>query len=82
MPPFLDTVLHTGERLASQACGGGGYGDPLARDPRRVVQRLTDGWISERRALDVYGVVVDADRRVDEAATAARRDRLRADRAA
>jgi N-methylhydantoinase B len=85
MPPFLDTVLHKGERLVSQACGGGGYGDPLERDPAAVAERLRQGWISASRAEQGYGVVVrEAGEllEVNEAATAAKRQALRAERVA
>ncbi len=75
MPPFLDTVLYKGERLVSQACGGGGYGDPLARDPALVAERLREGWITEQRATDEYGVVL-RDGAVDAAATQHRRETL------
>jgi N-methylhydantoinase B len=80
LPAFLDTVLQTGERLVSQACGGGGFGDPLDRDPAQVAKRLEEGWISEQRASDLYGVVVRREgERVtfDPAATEARRTTLR-----
>ena len=35
--------------------GGGGYGDPLLRDPERVEQDVAEGTISPGRARDVYG---------------------------
>ncbi len=81
LPPFLDTVLQAGERLVSQACGGGGFGPPLARDPGRVAKRLEDGWMSPERASEVYGVVARPDGGawvVDAAATETRRTALRA----
>ena len=54
--------------------GGGGYGDPLRRDPRRVFEEVRDGLCSSERARDVYGVVVHEDMSGwDEAATEARR---------
>jgi len=52
--------------------GGGGFGDPLERDPARVVADLAQGVVSPAAATSVYGVVVAAGA-VDEAATAARR---------
>lgn len=61
--------------------GGGGYGDPLRRDPGRVAVDLTRGNISPAVCRDVYGVVVD-DGGVDLAATDARRDELLAGRLA
>ncbi len=37
---------------------GGGYGDPLERDPRRVLDDVLDGLVSERNAREQYGVVL------------------------
>ena len=52
---------------------GGGYGDPLERDPQKVADDVLDGVISVETALRDYGVVVSAKGMVDQAATAARR---------
>ena len=52
--------------------GGGGYGDPLHRDPAAVVVDLREGKVTAEGANVVYGVVIDAGE-VDEAATAQRR---------
>jgi N-methylhydantoinase B len=76
-----DGTLGPGGRLESIGCGGGGYGDPLDRDPLRVARRVRDGWIGADRARDVYGVALALDGeecRVDEAATRALRARMRA----
>jgi N-methylhydantoinase B len=81
LPPFLDTTLQRGERIVSQACGGGGFGSPLGRDPALVVHRLEEGWISQPQAANVYGVIARRDGNhlaPDEAATKARRQALRA----
>jgi N-methylhydantoinase B len=75
-PISVDVTLQPGERLVSEACGGGGYGDPLARDPEQVRIAALEGRISRGRAADIYGVALieeDGDLRVDQAATAARR---------
>ncbi|HET9223901.1 MAG TPA: hydantoinase B/oxoprolinase family protein, partial [Roseiflexaceae bacterium] len=48
--------------------GGGGYGDPLARDPQRVLDDVVNGYVSIEAAEREYGVVVtclgDAERLV------------------
>ena len=36
--------------------GGGGYGDPLARDRAKVRHDVEEGWISERVAREAYGL--------------------------
>ena len=61
--------------------GGGGYGDPLRRDPAVVASDLRADKVSRTGAEEVYGVVFDADGAVDEAATTTRRAALRRTRA-
>lgn len=67
------------ESIVSLSAGGGGYGDPLDRDPERVLEDVVDEWISPERARAAYGVVLagDPDRwetlRVDTRATAEER---------
>ena len=75
---FVTEPILTGEVCETRNAGGGGWGDPLARDPARVCRDVRDGFVSHGRARDVYGVVVDADRgTVDERATTERRRELR-----
>lgn len=58
---------------------GGGFGDPLQRPAALVVDDVLDGFCSVEHARLAYGVVVDAAAEaVDEAATKALRDRMRA----
>jgi N-methylhydantoinase B len=72
--------LEPGETLVSACCGGGGYGDPLQRDPELVREDVAEGWISALRAASVYGAVLDDSGAVDPDATARRRATLRAAR--
>jgi N-methylhydantoinase B len=78
----LDTVatveLLPGERILTVTNGGGGYGDPLERDPERVRADVEAKIVSVERAREVYGVVLRPDGAVDEAATSAQRRRNRA----
>ena len=53
---------------------GGGYGNPLERDPQAVLDDVLDGLISAETAKAAFGVVVSGDGTVDSAAT----DSLRA----
>ncbi len=55
--------------------GAGGWGSPLERDPRNVLQDVRSGFVSVARARAAYGVVIAAGA-VDEAATTAERVRL------
>jgi N-methylhydantoinase B len=61
--------------------GGGGYGDPVDRDPAAVLADVLGGLVSEAAAREVYGVVVDvAAGAVDGAATRDRRLQIRSAR--
>jgi N-methylhydantoinase B len=71
--------LNVGDHYLFQSAGGGGYGDPLRRDPALVAADVLEGYISRDAALDQYAVVVDADFHVDEAATADARATRRRD---
>ncbi len=58
--------------------GGGGYGDPLERDPERVADDVREGKLSADYAQREYGVILDAKTSaVDTAATDALRQQLR-----
>jgi N-methylhydantoinase B len=59
--------------------GGGGYGDPLLRDPARVAQDLADGYVTAAVAGEVYGVAL-TDGVVDATGTEELRNRLRTER--
>ncbi len=72
--------LATGDVVIMESAGGGGFGDPLARDPERVRDDVAAGHVSVERARDGYGVVFTADGRVDQNATEHRRAELWAKR--
>jgi N-methylhydantoinase B len=72
--------IHAGDVVVMQSAGGGGFGDPLDREPERVLRDLVAGHVSAERARDGYGVVLAADGTVDEPATAVCRAALRAAR--
>ena len=56
-------------RFVCYGPAGGGYGNPLERDPDKVADDVLDGVISVETALRDYGVVVSAKGAVDHAAT-------------
>jgi N-methylhydantoinase B len=73
--------LPAGSVTAYQFGGGGGYGDPLKRDPQAVLDDVLDELVSVEGAARDYGVVLtgsleDLSLAIDESATA----RLRAAR--
>ena len=78
MPNKLDSLaVDEGDLLHFITWGGGGWGDPLERDPALVAKEIRQGLVSAEGAR-VYGVVADADGLVDDAATAALREAMRA----
>jgi len=73
-------VLEENDIFIVSAGGGGGLGDPLLRPAELVHRDLRDGYIEGAVAATVYGVLLDDDGGLDEAATAAARDRIRRER--
>jgi N-methylhydantoinase B len=67
-------VIPDGDRLILELPGGGGMGEPVARDPVLVARDVRDGLVSVEAARELYRVAVDGLGVLDEAATA----RLRA----
>jgi N-methylhydantoinase B len=75
--------VRAGEVIRIRTTGGGGWGDPLDRPYDEVLRDVRWGKVSVRGAHDDYGVVVTGegdDVRVDEAASDALRERMRAER--
>ena len=82
MPGITQFDLERGEKAWFLNAGGGGYGDPLDREPERVLSDVLRGWETVARAKDTYGVVLDGSvddetLAVDEAATKALRAEVR-----
>ena len=83
---FSNVPLREGDFFTRPSAGGGGFGDPLDRDPAEVREDVADGYVSVERALKDYGVAiveVDADLsdyEVDADATERERARIRAER--
>jgi N-methylhydantoinase B len=80
-------TLAPGEVFEFQAGSGGGFGDPLDRDPGLVARDVRIGRLTPDEARAVYGVVLaaggpDGAASPDAGATAARRDAARRERLA
>lgn len=87
LPNVAHVTIDVGQRIRGRDSAGGGYGDPLDREPERVLVDVLEGWETRQKAKDVYGVVFtgeidDETLTIDAVATATRRDELRAARAA
>jgi N-methylhydantoinase B len=76
-----DVPVAPGDVLHFVTWGGGGWGDPLERDPGLVALEVRRGLVTADGARR-YGVVVDAGGAADPQATARLRDELRAGRPA
>ncbi len=68
LPSKKTLQLAPGDVVSYRTPGGGGYGPALERDPEAVLRDVIDGKVSLARAREVYGVVIDLDRRVVDAA--------------
>ncbi len=79
LPSKLTMTIRRGDVFRHVLAGGGGWGDPLARDPALVLRDVRNELLSVGKAAADYGVVVAADA-VDVAATARLRAELRARR--
>lgn len=84
-PQFRSKVtafpLKAGDIIRISTQGGGGYGDPLERDPAQVREDALDRKVSPEQAADAYGVVLDPQSlEVNEEATRQRRAELAASR--
>lgn len=70
VPVDSEVIVRTG--------GGGGWGNPLERDPERVREDVIEGFVSRKKAHEEYGVILNADLSIDWTAT----ERLRAEQKA
>ena len=77
-PGKFMTTMHEGDVFQAVLAGGGGWGDPLERDPARVLDDVLNEKVSPQAAEQDYGVVLDARaRRVEAAAPRELRGRKR-----
>ncbi|HTA05919.1 MAG TPA: hydantoinase B/oxoprolinase family protein [Solirubrobacteraceae bacterium] len=90
-----DSLLQPGEWIRGVEAGGGGYGDPLEREPDAVLADVLERWVTPQAAAAVYGVVLveraaadavdaadSAGFALDRSATESQRAQLREQRAA
>jgi N-methylhydantoinase B len=55
---YADYPLQADDVFRLDTPGGGGYGDPLGRDPEQVLRDVREGDVSVEAAAELYGVVV------------------------
>ena len=74
--PYCEFDLGRNDILYMRMASGGGYGDPLEREPQQVLRDVDEGVVSREEARAIYGVEIDGDEpRLNQTAT----DKLRSD---
>ncbi len=69
-PGKTNYILQTEEKWAGYSPGGGGFGDPLKRDPKKVLEDVIQEKVSVEKAKEDYGVVIRKETlSIDEKAT-------------
>ena len=70
---IFNVRLNRGDAYMMQSGGGGGFGDPMERDPDLVAEDVREGYVSRAVAQNVYGVVLTPEGDTDVVATNLRR---------
>ena len=78
LPSKFNRTIHRGDVFRHFSPGGGGFGDPLDREPALVARDIRNRLVSAGRARGDYGVVLSPAGDVDLTATESLRKRLRA----
>jgi N-methylhydantoinase B len=78
LPTAIVTKLGANDVYHFESMAGGGYGDPLDRNPESVAKDVANKVVSLEQARDIYGVVIDTDSLVvDAEKTEEKRERIR-----
>jgi N-methylhydantoinase B len=80
MPPKYQTQQASDDIYYCLLQGGGGYGDPIDRNPERVAADVRNDYVSREQAHKTYGVVLDSDGDVRQERTQNRRNEIRQNR--
>jgi N-methylhydantoinase B len=75
LAPIGDVELQPGEWVLGRESGGGGYGNPLERDPEAARSDVMEGWVSREAAERDYGVIFDGE--VDDESLAVNAEQTR-----
>src|SRR5262245_3041567 len=82
VPPLISKVtdirIRRGQKVRLETPGGGGFGDPVARDLASVARDVQLGYVSRAAAGRDYGVILREDGSLDPVATAKARVRTSA----
>jgi N-methylhydantoinase B len=78
LPTKFAMTIRRGDVFRHEVAGAGGWGDPLERDPERVLRDVRAGLVSKERARADYGVELTLEPiAVDRGASAALREEMR-----
>ena len=80
MPPKYQTQQENDDVYYCLWQGGGGYGDPIDRDPERVAKDARSDYVSREQAYETYGVELDNDGEVQREKTREQREQIRQNR--
>jgi N-methylhydantoinase B len=72
-----DIPLRPGDRVEVMTPGGGGFGDPFARDPALVERDVRRGYYTPESARELFGVALDTAGAVEADETLRLRNRLK-----
>jgi N-methylhydantoinase B/oxoprolinase/acetone carboxylase alpha subunit len=75
-----NVALQKGDTIRIETAIGGGYGDPLDRDPELVARDVVHEYLTAEQAEEFYGVVIGEGGSIDTAVTDARRAGMRGQR--
>ena len=64
---YKEFAFKKGDVVYMRMAAGGGYGNPLERDPQLVLEDVLDGIVSEQAAQKVYGVALDESKKAVDA---------------
>ncbi|HCR17788.1 MAG TPA: 5-oxoprolinase [Candidatus Latescibacteria bacterium] len=70
LPTMISTSLKANEVIYHRQAGGGGWGDPMERDPQAVASDVKNGRVSMGKAIEAYGVIMCEDFEIDMDRTA------------
>lgn len=60
-----DQPIAKGDLLSIRTGGGGGYGNPLERDPERVLEDVLEELVSIEAAQELYGVIFEDEDKIE-----------------
>ena len=79
--PYCEFDLGRNDILYMRMASGGGYGDPLEREPQQVLRDVDEGIVSREEARSIYGVEIEGENpTLNAAVTEMRRAALRKQR--